>query len=279
MMGAAPGKRREDVEASHSKAQHALILAFFGKVGGITRSERADTDLTGQTRKDTGLMNRTSSYNLTEGVPNGECRLERRDSMPHKPLLRFSYICLCIAVCSNKAVAQDYSIDYSNTVIHYVWNPVWYKDELGSTESEKIFRRFAIEPGKSRNIMVLTCIKDRQYHSIEIVPPTALVDEWQRLAPDEEQYSQIDVSFKKTASSKGDLKETKMNVYVDKVAAFFDFEKGHLARNLEFFSYEMMIFRFFGGNLMFGFQGSREERNASADMVYIKEPEIVEQCK
>jgi len=76
MMGAAPGKRREDVEASHSKAQHALILAFFGKVGGITRSERADTDLTGQTRKDTGLMNRTSSYNLTEGVPNGECRLK-----------------------------------------------------------------------------------------------------------------------------------------------------------------------------------------------------------
>jgi hypothetical protein len=73
---AAPGKRREDVEASHSKAQHVLILTFFGKVGGITRSERADTDLTGQTRKYTGLMNRTSSYNLTEGVPNGEYRMK-----------------------------------------------------------------------------------------------------------------------------------------------------------------------------------------------------------
>lgn len=43
--------------------------------GGITRSEPADTDLTGQIRKDTGLMNRISSYNLTEGWPNGECRL------------------------------------------------------------------------------------------------------------------------------------------------------------------------------------------------------------
>lgn len=64
MMGAASGKRREDVEAGHSKAQHALILAFFSKDGGITRSEPADTDLTGLIRKETGLMNRISCYNL-----------------------------------------------------------------------------------------------------------------------------------------------------------------------------------------------------------------------
>ena len=88
MMGAAPGKRREDVEASHSKAQHALILAFFGKVGGITRSERADTGLTGQTRKNTGLMNSTSSYKLAERVPNGECRLHCPKGGLHDPIPR-----------------------------------------------------------------------------------------------------------------------------------------------------------------------------------------------
>ena len=75
MMGAAPGKRREDVEAGHSKAQHALILAFFSKVGGNAHSEPADTDLTGLMRKDTGLMNRISGNNFAKGIPNGECRL------------------------------------------------------------------------------------------------------------------------------------------------------------------------------------------------------------
>jgi len=74
-MAAAPGKRREDVEAGHSKAQHALILAVCSKVGGITHSKRADADLTRRTDKETGLSNGISGYNLTEGVPNGECRL------------------------------------------------------------------------------------------------------------------------------------------------------------------------------------------------------------
>ena len=75
MMAAIPTKLGSEAVAGDSKDQHALILMFCSKIGGITGSARPDDALNRRLGAKTGLRDGVSVNKLVGGVLNGECRL------------------------------------------------------------------------------------------------------------------------------------------------------------------------------------------------------------
>jgi L-alanine-DL-glutamate epimerase-like enolase superfamily enzyme len=79
MMAATPTKLGNDAEADRSKDQHAVILVFYSRTAGLTRSASPNTALDKRLGAETGLRDGVIDDSLTAVDPNEKCGMEIDD--------------------------------------------------------------------------------------------------------------------------------------------------------------------------------------------------------